>query len=223
MLGGVDLLLFLCGDKMNGNKLLFVNVNIDYLKALHDVDSEVQYSDEGYIRKPFLGILLLNNYKQYVVPLSSVKEKHLHWKKRYSDGRYLVTEIISRSSITQNAIYKEIGSAVSVERIYAALDVKKMIPVREDLYTTVSFAVLQDDSKSVVDYKILQEKEYRACVKIFDDIKRHAQDIYNKQMSTGKIQKFCCDYGLLERTMKKKKKKKAPAAQDLTPQNTSTP
>ena len=85
---------------MNGNKLLFVNVNIDYLKALHDVDSEVQYSDEGYIRKPFLGILLLNNYKQYVVPLSSVKEKHLHWKKRYSDGRYLVTEIISRSSIS---------------------------------------------------------------------------------------------------------------------------
>ncbi len=223
MLGGVDLLLFLCGDKMNGNKLLFVNVNIDYLKALHDVDSEVQYSDEGYIRKPFLGILLLNNYKQYVVPLSSVKEKHLHWKKRYSDGRYLVTEIISRSSITQNAIYKEIGSAVSVERIYAALDVKKMIPVREDLYTTVSFAVLQDDSKSVVDYKILQEKEYRACVKIFDDIKRHAQDIYNKQMSTGKIQKFCCDYGLLERTMNNYREQKAPAAQDLTPQNTSTP
>ena len=58
---------------MNDTKLLFVNVNINYLKVLHDVDNKVQYSSTGYDEKPFIGILLLRNGAEYVIPLTSAK------------------------------------------------------------------------------------------------------------------------------------------------------
>ena len=187
---------------MQLENLVFVNINTSYLKALHDVDCEVQYSSVGYEEKPFVGILILGNNIQYVVPLSSAKRKHLLWKDKYSDGRYLLTEEIKRDSITPNTIYQEIEKEDVVKRIYAALDVKKMIPVCEGLYSVVSFDILESDSKEITDYKILQEKEYRACVKIFHDVANKAGEIYEKQIRTGKIQRFCCNFALLENTMK---------------------
>ena len=39
----------------------FCNIDIDYLKYMHDIDSEVQVdADKVYDRKPFLGILVVS-------------------------------------------------------------------------------------------------------------------------------------------------------------------
>jgi len=44
----------------------------------------------------------------------------------------------------------------------------------------------------------LLNKEYAFCVKIVDDILLKASKIYDKQISSGKVQMFACDFAKLE-------------------------
>lgn len=178
-------------------KLVFVNVNTDYLRVLNDKDPEVQYSPRGYDEKPFLGILIANGTYKYVVPLSSAKEKHTHWKDRYSDGRFLITDVISREAVTSDTVYKEYDD-VNVKRIYAVTDVKKMIPIKDGLYCVVDLGHSDSETKEERDYKILQNKEYGACVKLLGAIIEKADAIYSKQKASGKVQRFACNFTLLE-------------------------
>ena len=178
-------------------KLVFVNVDTNYLETLHNNDNEVQYSSSGYEDKPFVGILIANEQYKYVVPLSSAKSKHVKWRDTYSDGRFLITDIIDRSAIKPDTIYKE-HDEDHVKRIYAVTDVKKMIPVKEGVYSVVDLTYGEDEAKSAYDYKILQNKEYGACVKIFARIAKKADAIYSKQKATGKVQRFACNYAKLE-------------------------
>ena len=70
--------------QLEGN-LKFVNVDMDYLKHLHNACSEVFYKPNDYDNKPYLGVLMTNNDKKYVLPLTSAKEKHKTWKDTYPD------------------------------------------------------------------------------------------------------------------------------------------
>ncbi len=74
--------------QLEGN-LKFVNVDMAYLKHLHEVCDEVFYKSTNYDNKPYLGILINNNGRKYVLPLTSAKEKHKSWKDSYPD-RFLV-------------------------------------------------------------------------------------------------------------------------------------
>ena len=180
---------------------VFVNVDTNYLKYLNSVDSEVQYDDNGYETKPFLGILISNTSIKYVIPLTSAKDKHKYWKDSCSDGRFLVTETINKTEISSDTIYKDIDSADCVKRIYAALDVKKMIPVDDSLYQIVDLSVNEEMDISIKNYRILQNKEYRACIKITDQVIKKAASIYSKQQRTGKPQMFACSFAKLEKAM----------------------
>lgn len=71
------------------HNLCFVNIDIDYLKALHAVCPEVPYREKGYEHKPFIGLLVWNKGQQYAIPLSSAKPKHITWKNATSD-RFLI-------------------------------------------------------------------------------------------------------------------------------------
>ena len=62
------------------NNLKFITINQDYLKYLHSFCSEVYYKPTGYETKPYIGILVQENNVEYVIPLSSAKEKHKTWK-----------------------------------------------------------------------------------------------------------------------------------------------
>ena len=71
------------------DKLKFINISQDYLKYLHDHCSEVYYKQFNYDNKPYLGILINNENNQYVIPLSSAKEKHKLWKNT-DTNRFLI-------------------------------------------------------------------------------------------------------------------------------------
>ena len=45
---------------------------------------------------------------------------------------------------------------------------------------------------------IPKNKEYRFCLKIITDVLEKANKLYDKQMRTGKVAKFCCDFKALE-------------------------
>lgn len=76
--------------------LQFININQDYLKYMNSFCSEVYYKPTNYDNKPYLGILLNQNGIEYVIPLTSAKEKHKSWKNVESD-RFL--------KILQNLLY----------------------------------------------------------------------------------------------------------------------
>ena len=66
---------------MKFKEFKIVQVDLNYLQALHDVDSEVMYRRSAdYAKKPFLGILVTNHDRKYVIPLTSAKEKHKSWQ-----------------------------------------------------------------------------------------------------------------------------------------------
>ena len=84
----------------------FYTVNLDYLKYLNSIDSEVYYnSSYQNAMKPFVGIIVgIENY-HYFIPLSSAKEKHKKWK-NVSDEHFLIYEVINNSLVKDSGIYK---------------------------------------------------------------------------------------------------------------------
>ena len=52
--------------------------------------------------------------------------------------------------------------------------------------------------KNVKKYKDLLNKEYSFCLKVIDEVIGKANKLYDKQMSTGKVVKFCCNFKTLE-------------------------
>ncbi len=52
--------------------------------------------------------------------------------------------------------------------------------------------------KNVKKYKDLLNKEYSFCLKVIDEVIGRTNKLYDKQMATGKVVKFCCDFKALE-------------------------
>lgn len=171
----------------------FYHVDLDYLRYLHGIDPEVQFSEtKNYAAKPFLGILVMLEGRHYVIPLTSAKPKHT--KLRYADkGHYLIYEQVPKTELGPRDIYKEI-SDTEVRKLFSMLEIKKMIPVRPELCARIDFDALADRR-----YVDLLEKEYRFCQKIQDGILEKAKRLYGDQKRTGKVRPMCCDYSGLEK------------------------
>ena len=171
--------------ELQGN-LQFVHVDIDYVKALHDVCSEVYYMPEEYENKPCIGILVSKGGYKYVLSMTSAKIKHKSWKNVDSD-RMLVYEMVDYHVLSGNDIWVKSDDTDIVKHILAAIDIKKMIPVKDDVISRVDINYSDNDNPDEKKYKDLLNKEYAFCLKIIDDIVIKASRIYEKQMETGKV------------------------------------
>ena len=170
----------------------FYNVDLAYLQYLNKIDSEVRFDqDKAYDHKPFLGIIVFIEGRDYLIPLTSGKLKHKTWK-NVGEAHYLVYEIVSKKDLRPKDIYKPY-SPTEVMKVLAALDIKKMIPVKEGVYSAINFDLLEDKK-----YADLLEKEYRFCQKIQDGILAKAKQIYFEQKLTGKVHNMYCNFAKLE-------------------------
>lgn len=64
--------------KLDGN-MKFINIDSNYIKMLNLACPEVYYKSVSYDNKPYIGILINEENRSYVIPLSSAKEKHKNW------------------------------------------------------------------------------------------------------------------------------------------------
>lgn len=207
---------------MNFEQFKFVYVNIDYLRTLHRVDNEVLFVDgNNYENKPHLGILIARDNFQYVIPLTSAKEKHKKWRD-VTATNYRIYEVIDiRTAKTDNydIIVNEndynklrsmgIDSAdygYYKKRILSVLEIKKMFPVLDGQYEIIDLDTPSTDI-DIEHRRILMQKEYFFCRKYMNSIESKANLIYEKQVSSGKIQPFHCNYKLLEATAETYKSK----------------
>lgn len=177
-------------------KLTFINIDPNYLKKLHEACSEVYYKSSGYENKPYIGIMINKNDRKYVMPLSSAKEKHKKWKNVDKDC-YLVYETAKKSNMGKADIWVDLESD-NVKHILSVMDIKKMIPIVDGVYSRVNINPNDSDSDDVKKYKDLLNKEYSFCLKIINEVIGKVNKLYDKQMETGKVAKFCCDFKALE-------------------------
>ena len=73
-----------------------------------------------------------------------------------------------------------------------------MIPIVDGVYSRVNINPRDTDSDEVRKYKDLLNKEYSFCLKAIDEVIMKANKLYDKQMATGKVAKFCCNFKVLE-------------------------
>ena len=182
--------------KFDGN-IKFINIESNYIKELNLVCPEVYYKSVGYDNKPYIGILINEENRSYAIPLSSAKEKHKNWK-NINQECYLVYEYALKSKMGDADIWVQDNDENMVKHIMAVIDIKKMIPVKSGVYKETNLNKENTDTLETVRYKDLLNKEYSFCLKIVGDLIKKANRLYNSQMATGKVKKFCCDFKLLE-------------------------
>lgn len=168
------------------------NVGFDYLKVLHEQDSEVRYSEElNYENKPYVGVMVFFEDYHYFIPLTSAKPKHVKWK-NVSKTHYLIYEVTNEEEIEANDIVKR--SENSIIKILSALEINKMIPVPVGCFERIDFNKIYD-----MNYKALLVKEFLFLQNIQNDIFKKAQAVYDKQVKTGKVFECYCNFKLLEK------------------------
>ena len=182
--------------KLDG-KLTFINIDQSYLQKLHETCTEVYYRSKGYEKKPYIGILINNNGKKYVIPLSSAKEKHKTWK-NVDKEHYLVYEMVKKECMGKSDIWV-MTEEEGVKHILSVIDIKKMIPIVEGAYCRVNINPEGTDTEQERKYKDLLNKEYSFCLKIINEVIEKDNKLYDKQMKTGKVIQFCCDFKALEK------------------------
>ena len=122
--------------KLDGN-IKFINIDSDYVKKLNLACPEVYYKSIGYDNKPYIGILINEVNRSYVIPLSSAKEKHKSWK-NVNQECYLVYEYALKSKMGDADIWVQSAEESIVKHIMSVIHIKKMIPIKSGVYREVN-------------------------------------------------------------------------------------
>ena len=199
---------------MKFDKVQFVYIDIKYLEYLHEIEPEIYFdkNDPNYKLKPHLGILLNNDGREYVIPLTSGKDKHKDWAD-VTASWYRIYEVIDITEdpvksddviveIKNQDILKKIDKDKRKDyrqRVLSVLDLRKMFPVDESVYQKVKFDISSSMSRSDNQRTFLMIKEYNFLTEIADEIEKKATKIYDKQISKNKVLKYHCDYRKLEK------------------------
>ena len=199
---------------MKFDKVQFVYIDIKYLEYLHEIEPEIYFdkNDPNYKLKPHLGIFLNNDGREYVIPLTSGKDKHKDWAD-VTASWYRIYEVIDITEdpvksddviveIKNQDILKKIDKDKRKDyrqRVLSVLDLRKMFPVDESVYQKVKFDISSSMSRSDNQRTFLMIKEYNFLTEIADEIEKKATKIYDKQISKNKVLKYHCDYRKLEK------------------------
>ena len=165
---------------MKQPRLSLYLVDLKYIRNLAHADDNVM-SISPQINKssrPFIGVIVVCDSKQYCVPLSSPKEKHKSMK----------------NDVDFMRIYDG-------DKLIAVLNFNEMIPVRPDVIQPLNLRPDVHDDEKTKHYKKITAKQLSFCQKNQDAIVRKANRLYTL-ITSGKasfnLKKRCCDFTRLE-------------------------
>ena len=183
---------------MKFTKVQFVYIDISYLKKLNEIEPEIFFDEENenYKEKPHLGILINNENRKYVIPLTSAKIKHKDWDD-VTASWYRIYEIIdiTKTPIKEKDVIVDIKNrnilnkiateeqANYKQRILSVLDIRKMFPVKSGLYKEIEFKINSLSKQKDNQKMTLMMKEYMFLMNLSDQIEKKATKIYEKQIS----------------------------------------
>lgn len=181
---------------LKDNKIVFITIDQQYLRALYNACTEVYFRTNNYDNKPYVGVLVTINDSKYAIPLTSAKEKHKTWK-NYDNGKMVVFENVNPAAMRANDIWK-LNQDGTAKHILSVLNIAKMIPLKEGLYSIVNINPDLNDTIEQSNYKNLLNKELQFCISNKEKIIRESDKIYTKQINSGKVYFSYCDFKKLE-------------------------
>lgn len=173
----------------------FYKIDINYLKYLHAIDDQVFYKEEkNYDRKPHLGMLVGINGFKYCIPLTSAKPRHLGWQ-NITEHNYIVYEIVKEDELHKGDIYKKYDKeSKTYKKLLSVLEIRKMIPVNEQVIEKIIFDDIEDQN-----YRNLLLKEYRSLSSYKRQILLKAQELYDKQKETSIVKSCYVTFNRIEK------------------------
>lgn len=172
---------------MKQKRLNLFTVNMKYIRNLHNQGDDRVFSvspQTGKETRPFVGIVVICDEKEYCIPLSSPKEKHKTMKNRVDFHRILDSD----------------GKLIGV------LDFNNMIPVRRDVLQEVDLKIRSRDSKKVKDYKNLMIDQLNFCRQNQDILVKKAAKLYKmarRKNESGPLKRRCLKWNRLEEILKR--------------------
>lgn len=151
-------------------RLNLYTVDSNYFDFLRKFEPRVPFVKEN---RPFLGIVLQVNYRNYFAPLSSPKEKHI--------------------------IMHEQRDLIKIdEGELGVINLNNMIPIPMSRCIRINLDNITDNK-----YRTLLKKQFIWCNKNSKEITKTAEKLYNSvcysDNKDSMLKKRCCDFKLLER------------------------
>ena len=170
------------GGLMKQQRLGLYTVNMKYIRNLHNQGDDHVFSVSPQAKKdnrPFVGIVIVCDSKQYCIPLSSPKSKHKPMK----------------NSVDFHKVLDGKGKLIGV------LDFNNMIPVRNDVITKIEVRIHPSDNAATRHYKNLVIDQITFCQQNQDIIVSKANKLYRmvqKKNISGPLKRRCLNWKKLE-------------------------
>ena len=167
---------------MPSDRLRLCRLDPAYVRELSKVDHNVLSTlpEQGKDNRPFVGVIVVRENKQYCIPLSSPKPKHKHMK---ADRDF--SKIVDRRG-----------------KLIGVLNFNNMIPVSDAVLMELDLRARSSDSQAERAYKQLMLDQLRWCNDNRDLIRRKAAKLYDivtlRPESARGLVRRCCDFKLLE-------------------------
>ena len=167
---------------MEQKRLSLYTVDMKLIRNYHNQGDDRVFSVSPQIGKetrPFVGIVVICDEKQYCIPLSSPKAKHKSMKNDVDFHRVLDSK----------------GKLIGV------LDFNNMIPVREDVLQKVIIRIGPHDSEEIKRYKNLMIDQLNFCQHNQDIIIAKANKLYkfvDKRNTSRQLKQCCLKWSRLE-------------------------
>ncbi len=148
------------------DKLDLYYIDLKYIRKLANADSSVMSvsPQRGKAGRPFVGVVVLVNDREYCIPLTSPKEKFLNKKSQVD-----FIKIFDEKKKDEKGKFKLIG----------VLNINNMIPVKKEVIMKIDLVIHQKDQPDVVNHKKLMQKQISWCRKNTEVIKNRANKVYD--------------------------------------------
>ena len=174
---------------MQQERLNLYTVDMKLIRNYHNQGDSHVFSvspQSGKKHRPFVGIIVICDGKQYCVPLSSPKKKH----EAMNNG------------IDFHKILDSNGKLIAV------LNFNNMIPVRDDVLRKIEIRLNKDDSEASLYYKSLAIDELKYCRRNQDTIVEKANNLYRMMQGSNansKLKRRCLRWDRLEKILERYK------------------
>lgn len=175
------------GQKLEQKRLELYKVDMKLIRNMHNMGDDHVFSvspQAGKNNRPFLGIVIICDTKQYCIPLSSPKERHRTMK----------------NSLDFHRVLDSNGKLIGV------LDINNMIPVNNSVITKVNIKISKNDTDQVKKYKNLVIDQITFCRKNQEVIVAKANRLYrlvNKGKGSFDLKKRCLRWDRLEKVLER--------------------
>lgn len=176
------------------NELNFYGIDLKYIRNLSKTDDNVMSVSPqiGKENRPFVGVVVLQNGKNYCIPLTSPKNKFRTMKSQID---FIKVYDLKQKDNSNN------------QKLIGVLNINNMIPVDNSVIFKMNLSVYNTDNAQTRHYKELMQNQLKWCRKNYDVILNRANKVYRLVTETPDKNKNpvrrSCNFKKLEKVLKK--------------------